>query len=269
MKPTGFLLITCLYFLGTVKLQAQTNQIYSDKVLTVAAPEDAVVAPSMNLVKLNLTAIILKNYSIQYERVLSKPISVAVSFRLMPSTSIPFKDIILEEVGDDDPDTKEVIENLKVSNFAITPEVRFYVGRKGYGRGFYIAPFYRFASFKTNNLIFDFQNSANQESNISLSGTVTAHTGGLMFGAQWLLGKNMCLDWWILGPHYGAGKGDLSGLAKQPLTPDEQTQLRNELEDLDIPLTDKTVTVNASGAAIQLNGPWAGVRAGISLGIRF
>lgn len=177
--------------------------------------------------------------------------------------------MIIRSVGDGDPDTKEVIETFKLSNFAITPEIRFYVSRKGYGQGFYIAPFYRYASFKTNNLIFDYENTFNVESSITLSGNLTSNTGGIMFGAQWPLGKHMCLDWWILGPHYGSGTGNFTGVSSQPLTPDEQSNLKQELEDLDIPFTNKTVNVNANGASLKLDGPWAGIRAGILLGFKF
>jgi hypothetical protein len=53
------------------------------------------------------------------------------------------------------------------------------------------------------------------------------------------------------------------------LSEDEQNSLREELSDLDIPLTKETVSVNANGASLKLDGPWAGVRAGISIGIKF
>jgi len=219
--------------------------------------------------KINLTAIALKNYSIQYERVLNKSISIAVSFRTMPTTSIPFKNLILKTVDEGDADTKETIENFRINDFAFTPEVRFYLSRKGYGRGFYIAPFYRYANFKATNLTFNYTNILNQENSIALAGKLTSNTGGLLFGAQWSVGKHMCIDWWIFGPHYGAGKGTFTGVASKPLTQEEQNDLRQTLEDLDIPLTNKTVNVNANGATLTLDGPWGGVRGGLSLGVKF
>ncbi len=187
----------------------------------------------------------------------------------MPTTSIPFKNLISKQVSDDDAETKKAIESLRISNFAFTPEVRFYLSRKGYGRGFYIAPFYRYANFKATNITFDYQNSLNVQSSINLSGKLTSNTGGLLFGNQWQLGKQMCLDWWIFGPHYGAGTGNFTGLSSKPLTQDEQNDLRQELEDLDIPFTNKTVKVDATGATLTLDGPWGGVRGGVSLGIKF
>nr|MBP6365337.1 hypothetical protein [Bacteroidales bacterium] len=66
------------------KLLAVTALILCS-VFTVRAQESA--KPQMNFVKFNLTSLLLKNYSLQYERVLSKSISAAVSFRFMPYTT--------------------------------------------------------------------------------------------------------------------------------------------------------------------------------------
>lgn len=223
-----------------------------------------------NMLKVNLTALPLNNYSLQYERILKKSLSVAIAFRVMPNHGIPFKNEILDAIDEGDQDTRDVIEKFRMSNFAITPELRWYVGKKGYGRGFYIAPFYRFASFKANELVFDYENQLGQPSgSVSLAGKLTAHTGGILFGMQYLLGKSICLDISILGPHIGGGSGTLTGNSTQAMTPSEQNDLRQELEDLDIPLTRKTITVNANSATMKLDGPWGGVRSGISLGIRF
>ena len=77
------------------------------------------------------------------------------------------------------------------------------------------------------------------------------------------------LDIWIFGPHYGSGKGNFSGASSRLLSKDEQNGLRDQLNSIDIPLTDKTVSVNANGASLQLDGPWGGIRGGISLGFKF
>jgi hypothetical protein len=245
MKQKHFLLAAVLFLCGS-QMQAQIQK--------------------KNFVKINLTSIALKNYSLQYERVLNKKISALVAFRTMPSTTLPFKDQILKAVDDGDATTKNTIENFHLSNIAITPEIRFYLG-KGNGHGFYIAPFYRYAKYKTNALPFDYE-GASTSGTINLSGTLTSNTGGLLFGAQWFIGKHVLLDWWIFGPHYGNGKGNFEGVSSKPLTQEEQDDLRETLNDIDIPLTDKTVTVTANGASFQLSGPWAGIRGGLSIGVR-
>jgi hypothetical protein len=59
-----------------------------------------------------------------------------------------------------------------------------------------------------------------------MSGKLTSNTGGLLIGAQWDLGSNLFLDWWILGPSFWSREGDLSGAASTPLTESEQADLR-------------------------------------------
>ncbi|MEP6676998.1 MAG: hypothetical protein ABJA78_17680 [Ferruginibacter sp.] len=226
-------------------------------------------AQPFNFIKVNVTALALKNYAFQYERIINRKFSFALGFRTMPSTGLPFKNQVVDALGADDPETKTTIENMRLSNFAVTPEFRFYVGRKGYGRGFYIAPFFRYAKFTTHDVTFTYQNTLNVSSTINLSGDITANTGGILFGIQKPLGKHLCIDLWLLGPHYGSGKGDFNGVSSKTLTPDEQNDLRQELNDIDIPLTDKKVTVTSNSASVNLNGPWGGVRSGISFGFRF
>jgi len=252
MKSSSLLTTTALLLLLSSGIYAQDKKKEQPK----------------NLFKVNLTGLALKNYSFQYERILKRKISFALAFRTMPETTLPFKNTIID-LTDNDPDTKDVLESLKLSNTAITPEVRFYLSKKGYGRGFYIAPFYRYASFKASHVKFSYTNTLNTESDIFLAGKVTANTGGLLFGSQWIIGKHICLDFWILGPHYGSGKGTFTGTTSTPMTQSEQNDLRQELEDFDIPLTDKTVTVTANGATVKLDGPWGGIRSGLSIGIRF
>jgi Protein of unknown function (DUF3575) len=223
---------------------------------------------AMNIFKVNLTAIVLKNYSFQYERVLSRKFSLALGYRTMPNSSLPLQSAIENIVGND-ATAQEQIKDFRMSNTAITPELRFYANKKGYGKGFYLAPFYRNATYNGTGLKFTYENALMVKSTMSMSGKLTGNTFGLMLGAQWALGKHISLDWWMLGPHYGTGKGDFSGQASQPMTIAEQNDLRQQLEDFDIPLTTKIVTVNANGANVKLDGPFAGVRAGISIGVKF
>ncbi len=53
----------------------------------------------------------------------------------MPASTLPFQNLIVKQVGDD-PDTKKIIEDFRLSNYAITPEVRFYAGKKGMEEAF-------------------------------------------------------------------------------------------------------------------------------------
>ncbi len=229
----------------------------------MAQKEKDSVAQKKNIVKLNLFALGLKNVSVQYERLVSKKISVAAGFRFMPKGSLPFASSF-ESLADDE-ETKSQIKNISVGNYAFTPEVRIYLGKKGAGRGFYIAPFARIAHY-TTDLPFNYTD-AGVKKTIDLSGSLNTFTGGLLFGAQWKLSKAIFLDWWIMGPQYGTSKGSIDG--KKTLTPSEQTSLREELDDLDVPLTKITYTVDGNGAVVNFKGPWAGVRSGLCIGFNF
>ncbi|MEO9005235.1 MAG: hypothetical protein ABI288_10880 [Ginsengibacter sp.] len=252
---------------GDALVAVNTTENGSSK--STYAPEKVHERPPLNVVKLNLTGLLLNNYALQYERVLNRKISVALQYRMMPETGIPFKSTILKQVGNDDPETKKLIDDFRMSNFAITPELRIYLSKKGYGRGFYIAPFYRYASFNSNDLNIFYTDDNNVDQSIKMSGKLTTNTAGLLMGVQSDLGKHVTLDISFFGPHYGAGKGDFTGTTSTPLSAEEQADLRQQLEDLDIPLTTTTVNVNANGASLKLDGPWAGYRFAISLGIRF
>jgi len=187
----------------------------------------------------------------------------------MPNTTMPFKNQIIKNMGSDNSDAQDVINNLTTNNYAITPEIRFYLGKKGYGRGFYIAPFYRYANYSAENIIINYTNEDTGEESLTLDGNITANSGGFMLGAQWALSKFICLDWWILGLHYGVSSGEMNGIPSQTLTPEDQITVRENMEDIDIPMVKKTVVVGANKATMIFDGPWAGLRAGISIGIRF
>ena len=257
MQPKLLLSILCFTLLQSA--MAQTENV---------KPTDTIPQHKLNLLKTNITSIPFKNYSLQYERVLSKTVSLALTYRIMPASTIPFKSQLLKAIDDNDPDTKDIIDRTELSNYAITPEVRFYLG-KGYGQGFYIAPFYRYVKFTSNQVPVSYDRVTSGRQTLNLSGELKANTGGVLFGAQWLLGKHLCLDWWILGAHYGSGKGDFAAVASSPLTPTEQQQIRETLEDIDIPLTKKTVMVTPSNVAVKVDGPFGGLRGGISFGFRF
>lgn len=224
---------------------------------------DGIEKEKKNIIKLNLPALAFKNISVQYERAIAKKMTVAATFRFMPKGSIPFKKSIIKLA--DDPDTERQLNNLEIGNMAVMPEIRFYVGKKGAFHGFYLAPYANIARY-SSSLLFEYDDNGTTET-IPLSGDVNTFGGGLLLGAQWKLSKAVYLDWWILGPNYGNSKGSLIG--KKTLTPTEQQDLRDELASLDIPLTEFTYNVDGNGATVKFDGPWAGVRAGICIGINF
>ncbi len=233
------------------------------------APENnAESAHTQNIIKLNALALLAKNFSFQYERVLRKRVSAAIGIAVMPRTKVPFKNFIADDVARNE-DVNSALQNFRINSFSITPEVRFYLGRKGYGRGFYIAPFYRYASYEASNLGIEYDATGGVKNKITMAGKLTSNTGGLLFGAQWELGSRINLDWWIAGPNFGGANGSFSGTTDRALTLAEQNDIRNELTSIDPPFSTKKVTVSANNASMELSGPWAGIRAGVAVGLRF
>lgn len=235
-----------------------------------AQTDSAKVASGKNIIKLNVLSLPFKNIHLQYERAIANKISFGLGLRMMPKGTLPFRSAIEDLI--DDEDLSQHVSNFRTGNIAITPEVRFYLGKKAL-KGFYIAPFARFSRY-TAELPYTFEvedpngSGTTYKKAIDLSGNVTTFTGGLMFGAQFKLSKMLYLDWWILGPQYGAVDGSIDGFTQ--LNSDEQEALRDALEDFDdLPLVKTKSEVTANGARLDFTGPWAGLRTGLALGIRF
>jgi hypothetical protein len=243
--------------------------------LSVVAPEVRAETPadtvkiSKNFIKFNITSALLKNYSFQYERVLSRGISMAVTFKIMPESGIPYADNIIKWADVTDVKTQDLINGINTGNFTLTPEIRFYTGKKKYGRGFYFALFYNYGHYTFNNALISYETDLGNDAILNTSGNVSSHSGGFMLGAQCALGRHVCLDWWILGPHIGVSSGDITGLSSIPLTTVDQNNIKDDLNDIDIPMFKQTVDVTANKATMKFDGPWAGIRAGLSVGIKF
>jgi len=218
-----------------------------------------------NLIKVNLTSIIFRNYQFAYERTITKRIGVQVSYGFIPTGQVPLVD---EYIKDED------INNIKMGGSNFTLEPRIYLGR-GYGHGFYIAPYYRYSHFNIDNLTYNYKSEdpavSGEKIPIAFTGKTNSNNVGLMIGAQWLLGRkdNWVLDVWFIGGHYGGATGTITGKSARPLTSYEQNQLKQDIEDLDISLFDYKVMTNANGAVIDLDSKWLGVRSGLSFGYRF
>ncbi|KPH12415.1 DUF3575 domain-containing protein [Chryseobacterium sp. ERMR1:04] len=247
-----YLIVILCFLLSKVEAQ-ESGPVSSDK---------------MNIIKTNVTGYVFRNINLSYERSINQWFSINVGFGTMPEGKVPFINSFLN-----DEDEKR-FQNLRVKATNFTIEPRFYIG-KGFGKGFYIAPYYRYSKVTSNT--FDFYYDYNAANAVTFqiplkgSGSTNGNSGGVMVGAQFFLNKSesLVLDFWIAGGHYGSGKGDFILTSDYILTPEMQAQLKKEIENLDIPFVDYTVETNERGAKIKVDGPWAGFRSGLSLGYRF
>lgn len=219
-----------------------------------------------NILRWNLSSMAVRNYHFTYERSLTKRISFSISYRTMAKGAVPFQSQLEKAINS--PDVN--FNNFRIGNTAITPELRLYLGF-GRMKGFYLAPYLRFASFDITapvkyTVTTGPGSGTSKEANFI--GKITSSSPGLMIGWQFQLATKFVMDIQLIGGHYGTSKGDLTFAA--PLTNDEVTALQTSLNDMKPDPFKFTSTVNNSGATIKTDGPWAGIRgANIGIGFRF
>lgn len=230
---------------------------------------DGALVDGKTIVKADLMGLGLRNFGFSAERVLTKNLSVNLGIRFMPKGGIPGISIIENQVGNVE---GLFLADTKINSFAFTPELRIYLGKYGYGRGFYMAPYYNYFSFNLSDFRIE-QEIEGKPENAVFNGGIKTHSGGLMLGYQWLVGakKNIVIDWGIFGVHYGTSTGELSGVTSRTLTAQEQADAKAAIDEkLDgIPLFKFNTTVNANDARIEEKGPWAFLRGSLSIGFRF
>lgn len=222
----------------------------------------------MNYVKTSVTSLLTGNFSLQQERILTEKVSASLSLSMMPKKGLPFANMISDALVVTNEDIDFDITTFKYSSWSMVPDVRFYLG-EGYGKGFYIAPYFKHTQFKIHDFNVEYTNPELQVNDITLSGKFRTNSGGVMFGAQWPLGDYLCLDWWILGFHGGRSKATLIGDPAWDLTTAEQDDLKAEFENVDLPMFGIESTVTADQVSLTSRSPWLSFRGGLSIGVRF
>ncbi len=227
-----------------------------------------------NIIKINVPALFFKNFSLQYEKAIDKKHSFALAIRYRPESSIPFQ----KAISDLFTDTTIRLDLAKLGNIGITPEYRFYLGKKGVLESFYLGPFlsYNYYSGDAPINYWAYNSQTNQfTAKVAVfKGHINTFTAGLQVGAQWKLSDKFSLDWWIVGLNYGVNSGDFK--YRGTLTVDEQVTLNEvklrPMKELlsSVVKIDLYEPANANGAAFKTSGQWFGIRAmGVNVGYRF
>ncbi|UYQ91679.1 hypothetical protein MKQ68_16440 [Chitinophaga horti] len=279
-------LLCCVATIGTAKAQTLENVAgETDTVITTTAviendpPEEEKPTRGRfyykNNVKVGLSPILLGNYSLTYERMLTRGISVSAGYRFMPKTAInstPLTKEVMKAITEDGDEISQQLGDANMSGSAITAEFRFYTGpRKPGATGFYGGVYGRYS-----NLKFDFPyefeaTDANVTRTVPFLAETKGFGGGLLFGVQWQI-KRVTIDFTILGAHWGKMTGDIDGKTDlSDLSEQDRADLRNDLEDLVNFNEDKkyiTAQVNNDGIRGKLDAPFPGIR-GLNLSIGF
>ena len=226
-----------------------------------------------NIIKMNLTALSTNTYSFQYERALGNKVSLALGVKFRPSTGIPFKstiksflDTLSEGAGID------FVNNARVGGYAITPEIRFYLG-KGAMHGFYLAPFVRYENNNLDSWRYTFK-TPTKTIIIDFTGKQTGFGAGLQIGAHYLLSNKISLDIWLAGPYIFANNikvnsvTDLSDKTDQELI-DVKNDIEKYVKDY-LPGHSVNAKVYKTGADATAKGTFYGARVlGLAIGYRF
>jgi hypothetical protein len=236
------------------------------KLLVLATLLPLLATAQKNVIKVNASSLVLRNYNFTYERKILPKSTLSLGIRIMPKGKLPFQDVLEKYAGLDDPNLN--IGRFEIGGTAITPEFRFYLGRKAM-RGFYIAPYARYASIDLRVPIKYTYTSGtgNVTREADFTGKIKSFSGGVMLGTQYSFSR-FVVDIWLIGGHYGSSNGNLN--AAIALNSQEQQSLRNSLESFDPSPFKYEYDVNANGATLKSTGPWAGVRTlGVNFGIKF
>jgi hypothetical protein len=223
-----------------------------------------------NALKVNLSSLLLRNYSLSYERTLGKHTSILLNGRYMPKVAIPnneqFRDALSLESAN--------ISELILANTAFTAEFRYYLGKK-VNSGFYFAPYARTAKFEANCPIdidiTDPATNISTQNNAYFTGNFNVLSGGLLLGVQKHLSKVFILDIWLVGLQVG----NMDAKANIALKPNINTILQRELTNIieenrqNSPI-DFSYSVSQDKVNMQLNTLAPGIRGlGFNLGIKF
>ena len=72
-----------------------------------------------------------------------------------------------------------------------------------------------------------------------------------------------------IGPHFGISSGNFEAFLHCLFQRQDQQEVEDRLNDIEIPMFEQQVNVTSSGAKMVFDGPWGGMRGGLSLGVKF
>ncbi len=193
-----------------------------------------------NVIKLNLPRLVSGKISLNYERVLSPGLSANVELNYaIPRSPGYFVNSAVEGTNAD------LAAQLKLSSFAITPELRIYTSSvRSTPRGFYFAPYFRFANAKLEGSVDDgtYQTEA--------SGSINTFVGGVSIGNQWLINDRISIDVTWIGLGFGRYGLNFTGTTNDPDI-DFIQDVANIAEA--IPMIEFEATGEANNAKIKAN----------------
>ncbi len=220
-------------------------------------------------IKTNILGLAVRNYTVEFERTLNKKFTVGVNIRYMPNGGIPLADRVGKYIDPTDVETLNALNNALISGSALSPEIRYYVGKKGFGKGFYLGGYFRSNTVKIDFLPFTVDDGSGNTRSVKTAGTFKTTGPGFLIGTQFNLGKKMVLDWQILGVQYSSTTATITANPNPSLTTTEQNDINSALQGFNIAPFSFTSSVSPTRVFLELKGKAPMVRTGLSLGFKF
>ena len=227
----------------------------------------AQVADQPNIGKVNILGLGVRTLSVQYERALPGKFSFAGSMNIRPGGPVPMRGLFRGYSGAYDSVYNTVLDNSRLSHFSLTPEVRYYFGKRPMS-GFYTALYGRFAS-STYSASYTHVKDG-KEYPVTASARGTSVGAGLLFGAQFPLSDRVVLDWWIAGASINRtsfvvkGRADLTEVGQE-----DRAAAEEALEDDDVFNGAFDVSIHDNGGIARGALTTPGLRTGLCIGLRF
>jgi len=157
-----------------------------------------------NIVKFNLTGLILKSAGFQYEHKIGRKTSLSLGLIYRPKATwflSNYYDTTSASTGYSQ-ESKFMIASSRLRSFILTPEFRYYLGRQA-PSGLYLAAFARVKSNK-KQFSYHYYDDVNLVQRSALGNLNETMIGvGILFGYQLVTRKRLTIDCWFLGPWIG------------------------------------------------------------------
>lgn len=208
-----------------------------------------------NVVKFGIVDIVKLNFS--YERVLYDNQSFGLNIAILPKKNIP--NILLND------ELIKLNTETELSGFSIIPEYRFYVGKNGAPRGFYLAPYFKFSKY---SLIFLDEYNGEQ---LSVKGKYNSIGLGLQLGIQWIISEVFTIDWNFFGFEFDRNTISLEFTSDSDNIDFEALRDKINSDYSEIPIIGKRLIVDSGDNIVNGKASFLfpGIRSGISIGFAF
>jgi hypothetical protein len=235
-------------------------------VLFVSAQEDknTVTLERKNVLKFLPVNLPFQSLSFEFERMINAKNSITLGIGLPNQKSI---------IGKYGIDGSSDLKTAELGTMHLRAAYRHYTGKSMLPRGFYIEPYLKYQEIKGAASISGTDSQTNQPYTGDLNAKFNTMNVGLQFGAQFLIGKRISLDFYFLGLEAGMLTGDATAVTNAPTDAINIADDINKAKNDNLPafIADK-ITVTQSGNQVNAkvsSVPYPWIRGGISIGFAF